>query len=907
ARRLLPEGCITTAVDTITLHDTPLHLDLHQFDTLTTDLAHRDTLDPASATAAQQAIALYTADLLADQYDDWLIAPRELRRERYLHTLAQLAQWEKQNQRLTAALTHMLTLTQLDPLREAAHRELMRLYIALERPQDARQQFELCRQILQEELGLPPEPETQQLADTLQQNNAAQPILAPPYVPLPTPLPAYALEDSTHMPLIGRTAERRQLLTHIATTASHQRGGLIFVSGAPGVGKSRLLQELVQDAAWRGFATAWGHGKELTAVSPYGPLCDALATLLTPLRVTQLRALLAPTWLRWASTLLPQLADGTPLPDTSGADGQTRLLESLVQVVLALGELKPLLMVLEDVHWADKATFDTLHRLGARLGQVPILVVLSFREVEARENTAVWQGLTQLDTLGLRQRLHLAPLSPHDTGEFVQRGLGLTQTAPLFAQRLHRETQGSPLLLLETLRALYEEGVLYRDEGGTWHTPYDADTAAYEELTTTIESTQLIQRRVQQLPPASRHLLELAAVMGREVNFAWLNAASPHPPRTTLTHLNHLVERQFLLETAEAYQFSHDKVRQAVYNALPATTQQALHGRVASVIVAQDPTAVDILAHHFYLAQLWQEAAHYTQRAAERATRLYANEVALAQYDRLLALLADHEPLPPPQALTMQFEALLAQAMVHGHVGQIDQQQQILHQLQTLRPCLDPAQTVRLLNEQAHFWNSARNDYPRALALAQEARQQAEAAHLPHETITALMTLADTYTHMGHPEQAQPLYEQAWQRAHALPHNETQATFALRGLIRTCIELGQRADLDALLAQLIAMAEASDDPFLRGMAYGERGAANYDVGRYQEVIADFEQALIYYRQAGLIHKEAVILSNLGLAYWTLLDYRQAHRVMLAGLKTYELLENKRGILYAHNNLAELYL
>ncbi|MBE7530214.1 MAG: AAA family ATPase [Chloroflexi bacterium] len=464
-RRILPADAIHTPADAVQLDAAHIQRDITAFDTLMADVLTADQLTPVQATQLAQGIALYRADLLLDLYDDWVYLPREQRRERYLHGLELLAGWEKQNGRFSAALNYILTLTQADPLRESAHQEAMRLYAVLDRPQAARQHYEQFRSYLHTEMGLPPNPQTQQLAAVL---NAAAKLSDPEtavYLPTAAPAIPYALSAAAPMPLIGRELERNQLVAQLNQLTQGQ-GGLIFLSGVPGVGKTRLLQELARDAEWRGLATAWGGGQELSGQPPFALFQEAVRPLLTPLRWQQLQTMLDEYWLNLAATLL-----GLEAGHSYGEMADHDCLEAFSRLLIALGQLRPLLLILDDVQWADRASLEALVYLSHRLRQRPLLIILAFRSAEARAETAVWQTLDTLDAAGLRLRLRLEPLTSEATAEFVTQGLGLRQHAPLFSQRLFAETEGLPLLLLESLRLLHDKGVLYRDEQGEWHTP----------------------------------------------------------------------------------------------------------------------------------------------------------------------------------------------------------------------------------------------------------------------------------------------------------------------------------------------------------------------------------------------------------------------------------------------------
>src|SRR5581483_7244660 len=175
------------------------------------------------------------------------------------------------------------------------------------------------------------------------------------------------------------------------------------VEGDPGVGKTRLAREVCDDARWRGFDVLWArcHGNDVTR--PYAPLADALAAALTPLRVQQLAQRLGPVWLQSLARIerritewLPDLPLGTPLRP---GEEQERIREALLRAILALSKAAPLLLVVDDVQWADSETLDVLRALGPHLDGSRVLLVLTARKEESRDRDEVWDALRDLDRM----------------------------------------------------------------------------------------------------------------------------------------------------------------------------------------------------------------------------------------------------------------------------------------------------------------------------------------------------------------------------------------------------------------------------------------------------------------------------------------------------------------------------
>jgi DNA-binding SARP family transcriptional activator len=250
---------------------------------------------PAAAHALlQQAIELYSGDLLEGVYAEWVSAPREQLRMQYHTALEQLIQLEKNLGRYDHALQFAVRLSQADPLRETAQREVMRLHLALNRPQSALRQYEVCRQVLREEMNAEPDAETTALARAIAEIARRAGNEVPAYIPQLAPraedTPLFVQERPGHLPLIGRDKERGQLLTHLEALwqTPLPQNNLVLIEGEAGVGKTRLMQELARDAQWRGAHVLWGHGRDLEAARPCALLVEALESGLTPLRYTEL-------------------------------------------------------------------------------------------------------------------------------------------------------------------------------------------------------------------------------------------------------------------------------------------------------------------------------------------------------------------------------------------------------------------------------------------------------------------------------------------------------------------------------------------------------------------------------------------------------------------------------------------
>jgi DNA-binding SARP family transcriptional activator len=633
-------------------------VDLIAFEQLLKPIAGRLD-DPDITTSAdaielmREAVTLYRGDFLEDCYDDWTLFERERLRELYLSTLRRLLASDMNSQTYAAALQTALRLVRADPLREEAHRELMRLYYLLGRESDALRAYEQCAKLLDEELGVEPDPATVSLYEeirSLQQRRAweqarlaaAPPIAAGATSPATLPEP----------PLVGRPEQRAELIDAVEQAIAGA-GGMLLLAGEAGLGKSRMLREVAAGAEWRGAHVSWGHGREDAQALPFGALREALTAAITPARARQLAEVLSPYTLSTLTLLLPELAESLPAEALSlphaGERQAAALHGAIAEALLALGHLVPQVILLEDMHWFDPATLQALTTLLPALRDARVLLIVSGRADELPRRPHVWNALLQLDRSGLLRRIDLRGLDEAECADLIRRLLRMRQQAPRFSARLYQATGGNPFFVLQALRSLQEQGLLTRDAQGIWHTDWDAPGSDYHDLPLPTGLRDAIDARLRGLGPQEREALAAAAVLGQ--NFApaaWAGMADER--RTTNEDLDQLsavggqwsvvvdqlLKRQFLVEEGAGYRFGHDTLREVIYNELAPETRQTLHLRAAASLEREHFARVEALAQHLYLAGAWDKALPYLVQAGDRAREVYAWQDALRCYDQAL-------------------------------------------------------------------------------------------------------------------------------------------------------------------------------------------------------------------------------------------------------------------------------
>lgn len=699
---------------------------------------HLSGCGQASATLRdlKRAVEFYRGDLLEGYYQDWVLLERERLREQYLQALEMLVTAYKSTLQYQQALAAALHWAGTDPLSESAHREVMRLYHYLGCPAEALRQYEKCREILRQEFDLEPEPETDQIARAIRQRS--QNTLAP-HLPEPHLAPGFALFGDlsrSMLPLIGRRLERASLANWLQPGKAGN-ASLILVEGEAGVGKTRLLQEVARDVEWYGAQVLWGEATPFADRPPLEALVTALNGGLKPLRVEQLQHLVEALWLQALEPLFPQLIQNipglAPFPELESHEAKVRLQEGLARLLAAWATLVPLVIIIEDIHWIDVDTLDTLVNLAFRLCDTKVAFVLSFRREDLAGRPEIQAKLLALRPEMVRGRLALTSLEAEAIHELVQASLGLGEISAAFKGLLHHKTNGNPLFILEVLRGLYDEGVLRQNPEGSWVTPFDLDVGDGDlPLPPAVE--QVISHRLEQLPPRLRQMLEALSVLGDEFDFNQIACLGLPDMPALVGMLQELTQRRLILETSQGYRFAHDKIRQAVHEGLSKTQRTLWHRQLAAALEQAYPHLVESLALHFTEGEVWRNACVYQKLAAEKARQALAYTGACDHITQAI-LAAGQAGLPASEI----FDLLRFREEILEVLGRRQEQGQDLEQMARLGQA-DPCRWSDALRRQAN-WLCSVNRFDAAEAAARQSMELAQQIGDENAQIAARFTL----------------------------------------------------------------------------------------------------------------------------------------------------------------------
>jgi serine/threonine protein kinase/tetratricopeptide (TPR) repeat protein len=439
---------------------------------------------------------------------------------------------------------------------------------------------------------------------------------------------------------VGREQELKQLQSAFDSALSG-RGALAMVVGEPGIGKTAVWEQLATYVTLRGGLTLTGHCYEEGSLSlPYLAFVEALRSYATSRPPEELRAQLgtaASDLARIVSEVRERLAV-EPRPPGDPEEDRWRLLQAVSGFLRNAAAVQPLLLVLEDLHWADQGTLDLLVHLSRNLGGARLLVIGTYRDIEVDRSHPLSAALAELRRGSEFGRVLLRGLGTPEVQRMLEAITGQEVPGSL-AESIHRQTEGNPLFVQEVVRYLVEEGHLGHGQGA----------AALSSIAIPEGLRDVIGRRLSRLSPDCNRVLAVAAVIGRDFDLETLKAVAEMPEEQLVAALEESVRVAVLEEQsrpgAVRYRFAHAFFRQTLYEEMIAPRRLRMHQQVAAALEKQYARRLDEhaaeLAEHFAQSTgrpNLRKAVRYGELAAQRATSVYAYGEAARHLEQALAV-----------------------------------------------------------------------------------------------------------------------------------------------------------------------------------------------------------------------------------------------------------------------------
>lgn len=767
----------------------------------------------------------------APDWEEWLLAKRESLQVRAITLLEESGARCAERGDYAPAVEQYQRALSIDPWREASHQALMRLYALNGDRAAALEQYEKCARALREGLNIEPNPETQSLHDRIFNNR----LLAP------------SSSASRALAFVGRGEIHAQLIT-LWLQRHRAPARWVSIEGEAGIGKTRLLDEVLRQLIVRGARVARGQCSEFTAEIPYRPMVEALRQILG--MGTNIAHPSLQIWRDDLARLLPEARSTiTPAPAATDDAARQRLFEAVSHFIAFASEQAPLVIFLDDVQWADRLTLDLLYHLLTSPRPADFFLFTAQRPDE----DALVARLKDMQHTLHAQTFTLSPLDDAAVHEIAN---SVSDDRRL-AEWLRRESGGIPFVVSELLRDLQESGDLL-ESNGRWNLKADFDT-----LRALHRVEDLILQRVSRLHPVAARYLNVAAIIGQPFSATLLADVLGETTHRLESALSEWRERRLLgVDDNNRYDFTHDKIQETVYHHLPPDMQKLWHERVGQTLVDRgEPDAAQI-AYHFERCFAPRRAAPYLQRAAEAAQQVFAQFMAIDCYRRLLPLINtdDHAGI------------WLKMARLQLECGQWIEAEE------SFRRAVEHATDSRW---KARAWIAlsdymlSRARYAEAQESAQHAEGSARVANMQAELLEALLKHGWALCRLGQNQRAMCIGEEAWQMA----ETAEKQFGCLELLARAEMQLGQFSQSLIHSQQVLDLARALQDESRIAVAHNALGEMN-------RLRGDFEAAIRCYREALAIvnrrrHRPSAIayMSNLGGALAGAGQYAAAEKML----------------------------
>ncbi|GAA5123676.1 hypothetical protein GCM10023339_43950 [Alloalcanivorax gelatiniphagus] len=711
------------------------------------------------------------------------------------------------------------SLVEQHPLRESLRASLMLALYRAGRQVEALELYEQAREVLADDLGLDPGPALQRLHQRilrqdpeLQARPAAVPASATAagvagYSSAPPAAPAAAGSGGSAM--VGRAEQLEELRAgmHVIEPGP---ASVVTVTGEAGIGKTRLVEEAVRTVGDDALVV-WGRCWEHDGAPAYWPWEQALTSLADALPADELAAALAGRGAP-AALLVPGHADPHPAPDGPGA-ARARLYDGVVAFLAAASAHRSVVVVLEDMHWADEESVELTEHVAASTRSARLSLVVSVRNPsDADTADDVVAALARAPRL---RRIGLVGLDVREVGELVSQRIG----APVeegVAAALRARTEGNPFFLDELARLLDEE----RRASGRADVPVPTGVRA------------VIERRLRRLPADDREVLDSASVIGRTFAVGLL-AELLHRPRFDVAESLDRAVRSGLLTpdlTGGEQRFSHALVQETIAANLGPQRRATLHARVAAVLetyAGEDEARTAALAHHHSEAGAAGDPARavvWLLRAAQQAEQ----RLALREAERSTRLaLAAVELTTPSERPALELDVLVRLgSLVTVRLGYNAPEVTGLRR-RALQLAEEIGAVEHLLSALWGTWGIAvvSGDYATALTTCERLAAAAEATGDPLLAVAASTALGQTRWYQGRLAEARAALESAVALADAqvdalpldlfLQHPGVQA----RGFLATVLALlGDHSGSDRVAGEALALAEGLAHPFTQTFA-----------------------------------------------------------------------------------------
>jgi DNA-binding SARP family transcriptional activator/predicted ATPase len=888
-----------------------------------TDLLQAKALSQQTIRQLEQAVELYRGDLMegfsvsdSSAFEEWALLNRERLHRLVMDALHRLAQVHEAYGDLEQALPHAWRQVELDPWRENAHRQLMRLLALSGQRGAALAQYETCRRLLAEELGVEPAAETTRLYEQIRDGELKAPVPSParPLEPAAKPPPFLDEEKQVKVEVpvfVAREPELGQLGVFLDLALAGE-GQVVFVTGEAGSGKTALTQEFARRAleAHAGLLVANGNCNAYTGLGdPYLPFREILGLLTGDVEarwaagaITREHArrlwnglpIAAQALVEAGPDLIDTFVPGTDLVQRAMAYGcgmdwltrldelvertapspgapslqQSDLFEQYTGVLEILARQGPLMLVVDDLQWADAGSVSLLFHLGRNLAGSRILIVGAYRpeEVALGRNGERHPLEAVVNEFQRRSGDITVNLGKAESRDFVEAFLNTepNRLGVAFREMLHQQTRGHPLFTVELLRGMQQRGDLVQDHEGRWVTGPGLD---WETLPPRVEA--VIAERIGRLAEPLQAAVRVASVEGEVFTAEVVARVQAADEWEMVSRLSSELDRRHRLLRAQGFQriddqrlshyrFRHILFQKYLYNSLDRVERAHLHEAVGDTLETLYEQQVEgmaaiagQLAWHYQEAGMAAKAIGYLRQAGDRAVRLSANEEAIAHLTQGLALLETLADTPEraQQELALQLALAMPLLATRGYAApELSRTYARAREL-----CQQMGETPQLFPALLLLWMfyATRAEHQTALELGEQILSLAQRLQDPLQVAfsnwapgLSLLYLGEFTLARAHFEQMIAFYDPQQHRSLAFLYGQDPGVTCLSWAAWSLWFLGHPDQALKRSREALALAQELDHPFTLVFALGIAGSLFHHLRGAGQAVQEYVDASI---------------------------------------------------------------
>ena len=692
-------------------------------------------------------------------------------------------------------------------------------------------------------------------------------------------------DETAHVPLsidrfVGRVDELR-FLVRLLEDAEKGKPAVVAVSGEAGVGKSTLLKQLEPEVRLRNGSLVLGRCHEADVQPPYAPWAEI---------ITAIRRISGEPQKAWRElpSIVPSLAQDGQVAPTGGS--RYVLLEEIAEYIRRAAEARPLLIVLDDVQWADSASWDMLEYLLPQLENERLLICMTIRAEELED-----EGLERRRRLSRSERfreLTLSRLTREEMKQWIEAAFHRQDVGRELLAFLYRHTEGNALFIVQLLRTLV-------DEGAIWYTGKRWEWRPVSQLRLPVGVSDLISRRLSRLSPRSHDILVTAALIGREFDIDLAIEAGAGSEDELLDAVDEAIKASVLHQSGQRggdrYAFSHIKLAEVLRESVNPRRLRKIHERLAEAMERRTPDALAEIATHYDRGANTEKAYVYALRAADRAKGVYAH-----QEEQEFLNIAERNAGSPAQLADVRVR-LAEIADATGRYNEAEELCDLAIEWYSSQGDRGRALSLRRKRERLRglLGQPAQKTLEACLALDREAQELG----LMQERVALLALASQTHKRLGDGAAAERLARECAAMAEQLGDP------ALLGdsLNRLAIAIEQEHPQQAteIYRRALGIYERIKDQRGQARCHNNMGIACSLESRWDDARRELNSAMQLARSAGAPDLLGLAALNLGVMHLKLGEYDTARELFGEALATFAGLKNSERQLYALYNLAHL--